>query len=877
MNHMGWGAASRQWKAIGFKLAVLCLCGPDPAAAGTGSGGQSNLGGQRLPAGVGLDSQSDLLGLDARTVPQGWRLQMRKFENSNQNLTETPNERRRMEEDGAGLTPSSAMEQGHRHVEPHALQAGRAGTTDVDGGRPGTAESGRAAGPGSIKGEKFINLGNGKSRKVVLPRSTERGPIGGQQKGVGEPEKKDKGVAKVQGSVEEGTPEVACPGPLPTVDMDKLNSDEGLAPKSHICEQYTEVCVDQQTFVLHDPKYSNMYNGTNLPEFNLSGIKPCDGEMQSEWQPWKDGAERYYRPQLTTHGPVRFRPPIFGDADPVFSFCTLPIVLHKGHVGNFNHFVRSVIPHVHAWASNGAINGSVTFVLDTIYGSGVPQHVRDVMRPYTRNDVASLADFSSRLPSTTPSPYTAEGTHTRGRNLIPANPVNFSAKPTSTPRFGPKPKVRVLIEERQGTVRTISNLRQLLDDCNSEGNWECRPYSFGSDFVSGPDACRDLGALHSADVVVFMHGAGCANMAFMRSGTAAVELMAMNFVQAYRGEWFEKFFPHLAQVNAWRVQHFSLSVQDPSLNRPSGYEKGGLLFNNGNAFTLRDMHISVPWKALKQLLVLIGSTVNDVGAYKELWKRNGQNLSLEPDGRLQRMLTPREMQIEAATSQSETAADTLLLPDAPNEAFEARLLFSGCRSIRFCKTECLGLRIAKSLKFFNDRGTHTVRCLHRQDKHPFTGMDMHAQAQCLHKCTRASEEGGKGAFWECAENFDFTSDSPQRSPPSPGGGRVSLTDFNQGSAAKEAMRQLTESQKLLAKGSQSEASSLVKEALFAASQAKAHAAKALEFTHPPDADEPLIVVSSLVEKARQQAVAAKEVLESVLQHSQVLMYLSTLH
>jgi hypothetical protein len=98
--------------------------------------------------------------------------------------------------------------------------------------------------------------------------------------------------------------------------------------------------------------------------------------------------------------------------------------------------------------------------------------------------------------------------------------------------------------------------------------------------------CRDLAALQSADVLVFIHGAGGANMAFMRNGTAALEVLPWNFVHWAR-KWYKSFFPRLARANGYRVHHFSLSVQDLGLLRPSPYEEG-LLFNNGIAFPVRD-------------------------------------------------------------------------------------------------------------------------------------------------------------------------------------------------------------------------------------------------------------------------------------------------
>jgi hypothetical protein len=51
--------------------------------------------------------------------------------------------------------------------------------------------------------------------------------------------------------------------------------------------------------------------------------------------------------------------------------------------------------------------------MGTLHGLGVPKFVPEFLRPFTRYEIQSLADFSSRLPESTPSTATAEGRHVR--------------------------------------------------------------------------------------------------------------------------------------------------------------------------------------------------------------------------------------------------------------------------------------------------------------------------------------------------------------------------------------------------------------------------------------------------------------------------------
>ncbi len=59
----------------------------------------------------------------------------------------------------------------------------------------------------------------------------------------------------------------------PTVDLSYLESDTSQEAGGHTCAMYSDVCMDQNVFILYDPHYSNSANGTNLPSFNVEGLE----------------------------------------------------------------------------------------------------------------------------------------------------------------------------------------------------------------------------------------------------------------------------------------------------------------------------------------------------------------------------------------------------------------------------------------------------------------------------------------------------------------------------------------------------------------------------------------------------------------------------
>lgn len=65
------------------------------------------------------------------------------------------------------------------------------------------------------------------------------------------------------------------------------------------------------------------------------------------------------------------------------------------------------------------------------------------------------------------------------KGLLPDNPAGFPAREEG----GVRP-IRVLIESRQGPVRNLINVDELVHKCNDLGGpWACRSYKTGSNFA----------------------------------------------------------------------------------------------------------------------------------------------------------------------------------------------------------------------------------------------------------------------------------------------------------------------------------------------------------------------------------------------------------
>ncbi|KAG2484773.1 hypothetical protein HYH03_016427 [Edaphochlamys debaryana] len=164
--------------------------------------------------------------------------------------------------------------------------------------------------------------------------------------------------------------------------------------------------------------------------------------------------------------------------------------------------------------------------------------------------------------------------------------------------------LRVVIESRQGPVRNLQSMQQLLEACarltaagpgafrvGRFASIECRAAAFGGQVtrdarggtgmatvnrqVTGAEDealfAANVAAVRSADVLVTVHGAGAANSFFMRPGSALLELRPCHFGTRYRA-WPDSYFPRSHQGGGDLVQFYALNVEDDSLCRPGDWQ-----------------------------------------------------------------------------------------------------------------------------------------------------------------------------------------------------------------------------------------------------------------------------------------------------------------
>eukprot|EP00884_Botryococcus_braunii_P010152 jgi/Botrbrau1/19138/Bobra.0077s0050.1 len=368
----------------------------------------------------------------------------------------------------------------------------------------------------------------------------------------------------------------------PKFDQEWVQSPDGLAGGGHTCIAYKLVCLDQSMVVMHDPMY-NMRDGSDMPKFDITSLG-------TTWRaPKNDPVANAIHNGRIRFDPLVFRPPVAGDPKPVFSNCTLPVILFKDKENSFNHMLLTLLPQIYYWHHEGAASEDVTYVLGTPWGSEVPKFLHPILRPFSKYEVTSLADFSSRLPASAPSRATAEGRHVRCFQKVAFCIEEGAVRP-----------VRVLIETRPGPVRNLDNREELVRQCNEAGGpWECRMYSMGSDFL------RNLAAVRSADVFVFIHGSAGANLVFMRNDTAAVEVMPLGFA----------------------------GIADPGLSRPGKWGECKLW---DASLYVRDRHVTLPWKALRAVLEKIGSLRGSRDKYEAMEKAGENLVEVSENGELRR-------------------------------------------------------------------------------------------------------------------------------------------------------------------------------------------------------------------------------------------------
>ena len=295
-------------------------------------------------------------------------------------------------------------------------------------------------------------------------------------------------------------------------------------------EAINYACVDQDVIIIHDPSMLKDRPGRR-PDQRPSQIPRLD--FSSDPYYFRQASQIASYDKLAKLGHREGLPPresltstVFGyafaaggephneivvraaHADEVkalsqpFSTCTTPLIFQSLWMHNLNEWMsRGPVAFHRAQTVRNVLPRNLSIVLHSPLKIPVPQWNIEVLKPFSTYTPISLADFSSRLPPSTPSSATAEGTHVRcfrrllvwrevreerpytakhiGPMLLEYHRPTLKALDASEPPFWKSLQpthMRVLVERRvaygETGTRQFLHVDQLLAACNAVGsNW----------------------------------------------------------------------------------------------------------------------------------------------------------------------------------------------------------------------------------------------------------------------------------------------------------------------------------------------------------------------------------------------------------------------
>ncbi|GLC52813.1 hypothetical protein PLESTB_000671400 [Pleodorina starrii] len=459
------------------------------------------------------------------------------------------------------------------------------------------------------------------------------------------------------------------------------------------CRVLRQICMHQETLVTHDWRYSYA-NPRREPLPDMPWVENWNfpATVGTNTDALKGRGPRYR---------LRLRPgsafePTAALREPVFSNCTLPLMIVADFPFNMGEFFAKVVSAL----DRLEMDDRVTLVLQTPMVLGLAAFHSLLLMPYSRYPAITAGELGStgcndcigggggggggrsdpRVGGTqvgagsrravpwssepvqphcfrrmimckwdlqtgggTPLAMVANRLVTAwvGAGLLPPSPVRF---PGGSGRGGsdadPDPRgkstLRVLIESRQGPVRNIKNMEELLAACkqlNRDGfsagpfrHIACASTSFADSdgSVSRERFLANVAAVRSAHVLVVLHGAGATNSWFMRQGSSAlVELRPCSFGTRFGG-WPDKYMPKQHEKNDDVIRFFALNIEDLGQCLQGDIETS---LRNHTArrdnvgwdasYFARDQHLQLKPGPFLEFVRHVGELLLDVQAYRE--------------------------------------------------------------------------------------------------------------------------------------------------------------------------------------------------------------------------------------------------------------------
>lgn len=376
--------------------------------------------------------------------------------------------------------------------------------------------------------------------------------------------------------------------------------------------------------------YSEEHNPTSkkyksLPMFDVSGVRFDYYNVPDYW-----GVQRSYPA-------VVMRPATSGEETaelqhPVFSKCTVPVVVYSSYLYMYGQILTRVLPVFNAMLENGQMEG-VTLVFATL-GLRLKQFHYDLMSHLSNYSLTTLSHLSSRLPSSENDTYSQERTHVRCfetahlckfDNLIVPDQyghpfwssaqtvlrvLNSTIPPTPEDFLDPATFKVVFSLKSTGTVkvRSILNMPEIQAWCKDfvpGGRYNktvCRA-------IAPSDVRASLAIYRAADVVVGIYGSVTTTALYMKKYSSVVELRPYQF-----DSWADQLLEApLRLVDQDSIFWWGVSIKQPSNSLPGDMEK----FRRGARIVwARDRHIKVNVTVLEHIFKQIVVVDRDVLKYR---------------------------------------------------------------------------------------------------------------------------------------------------------------------------------------------------------------------------------------------------------------------
>jgi Glycosyltransferase 61 len=310
--------------------------------------------------------------------------------------------------------------------------------------------------------------------------------------------------------------------------------------------------------------------------------------------------------------------------NPTFSNCTIPIILWARNLYNYAHFWGDTL----AWLAPAldrvtAYYDNLQVVVATPYALQFPAHARNLLQPYSKLPVRTLASFSDRGNAKDRCFSSLFVCVARGPTVPawPAGQVYVKRLRESSVVLRTKSKrLEVVFAVRFSKHRQISNLAELLAECNgaaalrlnatSEVSVHCTAHVFGDDLK------RDVDVAATADVLVGIHGANLANAFMLRAGASLLEIQPNEFCCA----WYSYHAQPTSSYN--QLFYWIVYLASPKFTTVSPLQGRWNINKN----------VTVPWHILKETLQTIGSVGQDKASYVQKYNDGEHYLAASESG-----------------------------------------------------------------------------------------------------------------------------------------------------------------------------------------------------------------------------------------------------